>query len=452
MANDTVETTCCVVGGGPAGVMLGYLLARAGVEVTVLEKHKDFFRDFRGDTVHPSTLEVMYELGILEDFLKVPHQTLSSTGGVFGDFTFRAADFSTLPTHCKYVALMPQWDLLDFLSGKAKQFPSFSLRMENEAVDLIKEDGRIRGVVSNTPAGTLEIRADLVVGCDGRHSLTRQTGHFEVLEQGVPIDVLWFRISRQGNDPENLFGNVNYGDALILIPRDDYFQTAMVIRKGGFEQIQENGIEAFRNKIRKIAPFLGDRVEELKEWDQVKLLSVQINRLRQWYRPGLLCIGDAAHAMSPVGGVGINLAIQDAVATANLLADPLREGRMTDAMLASVQRRREFPTMVTQFLQVNAHKALQAVFRNPGPAVAPWQFKAVVSIPGIQKVTARVIGMGVLPEHIKGARAQKTCPMPSLKKIAIGAGLLAAGIAIGAGIVSGRRKRGLGWMASRVGF
>jgi 2-polyprenyl-6-methoxyphenol hydroxylase-like FAD-dependent oxidoreductase len=452
MASETVQTTCCVVGGGPAGVMLGYLLARAGVEVTVLEKHQDFNRDFRGDTVHPSTLEVMYELGILQDFLKVPHQELTSTGGVFGDFTFRAADFSSLPTHCKFVALMPQWDLLDFLCGKAKQFPSFNLRLQNEAVDLIDEGGRIRGVVAKTPEGQAEIRADLVVGCDGRHSITRQAAHFEVLEQGVPIDVLWFRISRTGNDPENLFGNINYGSALILIPRGDYFQAAHVIRKGSFEQIQRGGIEAFRQEVRKIAPFLGNRVEELRDWDQIKLLSVQINRLRQWHRPGLLCIGDAAHAMSPVGGVGINLAIQDAVATANLLGDPLRQRRVNEALLARIQARREFPTRATQFLQVQAHKGLQTIFRNPGPAVAPWQLRAVVSIPGIQKLTARVIGVGILPEHIKGATKEKKCPVPMLKRIAIGAGLLAAGVVIGAKIIQGQRKRRYAWTAGRVGF
>jgi 2-polyprenyl-6-methoxyphenol hydroxylase-like FAD-dependent oxidoreductase len=432
--------------------MLGYLLARAGVEVTVLEKHKDFFRDFRGDTVHPSTLEVMYELGILDDFLKVPHQKLTSTGGVCGDYAFKAADFTSLPTHCKFVALMPQWDLLDFLSGKAKEFPSFNLRMENEAVDLIDEGGRIRGVVSKTPDGEVEIRSDLVVGCDGRHSVTRQAARFEVLEQGVPIDVLWFRISRLGNDAENLFGNINFGSALILIPRDDYFQSAMVIRKGAFEQIQQDGIEAFRKNVRRIAPFLGERVDELRDWDQIKLLSVQINRLRQWHRPGLLCIGDAAHSMSPVGGVGINLAIQDAVATANLLTDPLRERRVSEAMLARIQMRREFPTRVTQFLQVNAHKALQNVFDHPGRVTAPWQLKAVLSIPGIQRVTARVIGVGVLPEHIKGAKTRKACAMPALKKIAIGAGLLAAGIVVGTRLVKARRKRDFAWGTSRPGW
>jgi 2-polyprenyl-6-methoxyphenol hydroxylase-like FAD-dependent oxidoreductase len=404
MANETVQTTCCVVGGGPAGVMLGYLLARTGVEVTVLEKHKDFNRDFRGDTVHPSTLEVMYELGILEDFLKVPHQQLNSTGGVFGDFAFRAADFTSLPTHCKFVALMPQWDLLDFLSAKAKGFPSFNLRMQNEAVDLINEGGRIRGVVAKTPAGQAEIRADLVVGCDGRHSVTRTAAHFEVLEQGVPIDVLWFRISRTGNDPENLFGNINYGSAMILIPRGDYFQTAQVIRKGSFEQIQRGGIEAFRNELRRIAPFLGDRVEELRDWEQIKLLSVQINRLRQWHRPGLLCIGDAAHAMSPAGGVGINLAIQDAVAAATTLAGPLRENRVTVHDLAAVQRRRIWPTRIVQTGQIAGHRlvldrVLAGKRLNGGSRLLSMLPRLLSRFPQLSVVPAYAMGVGVRPEH-----------------------------------------------------
>jgi 2-polyprenyl-6-methoxyphenol hydroxylase-like FAD-dependent oxidoreductase len=422
-------------------MMLGYLLARAGVAVTVLEKHSDFNRDFRGDTVHPSTLELMYELGILEDFLRVPHTKLTSAGGIYGDFPFRAADFSSLPTRCKFVALMPQWDFLNFLADKAKQFPSFTLRMQHEGTDLMRDKTRVTGAMAKTPDGTAAIRADLVVGCDGRHSVIRQAAHFDVIEKGVPIDVLWFHMSRTGNDPEQLLGNLNYGNALILINRDEYFQAGLIIPKGSFEQMKQQGLDRFRDQIRRIAPYVGDRVDELQDWDQIKLLTVQINRLRQWHRPGLLCIGDAAHAMSPAGGVGINLAIQDAVATANLLADPLREGRVTEAMLEQIQRRREVPTRVTQFLQVNAHKAFAQLFRNPGPAQAPWQLKVAVQIPGIQKVMGHIVGMGVLPEHIKGARQKPACGGLTVKKVAIGVGLMAAGAVLTARVFRGCSKR-----------
>jgi 2-polyprenyl-6-methoxyphenol hydroxylase-like FAD-dependent oxidoreductase len=427
MPTRTVETTCCVVGGGPAGVMLGYLLARGGVAVTVLEKHKDFFRDFRGDTVHPSTLEVMHELGLLEDFLKLPHQELTSVGGVVGDYAFQGPSFRRVPTHCKFVALMPQWDFLNFLSSHAENFPSFNLKMKYEAVDLLRDSGRVIGVQAKTPRGTVEIRADLVVACDGRHSTIRQAAGLEAIESGVPIDVLWFRISRTGNDPEQLFGNINYGKALVLIPRGDYFQSGLIIRKGSFEEIQRRGLDEFRADIARIAPYLADRVGELQDWEQIKLLSVQINRLRQWHRPGLLCIGDAAHAMSPAGGVGINLAIQDAVATANLLTSALRDRQVTEALLARVQCRREFPTRATQFMQVQAHKVFVKIFENPGPAKAPWQLKVAVNIPGVRDVLGRVVGVGFRPEHIAGARPRETCGAVCLKKVAVGIGLVAAG-------------------------
>ena len=440
MPDQTLQTTCCVVGGGPAGVMLGYLLARAGVDVTVLEKHQDFNRDFRGDTVHPSTLEVMHELGLLHDFLRVPHQQLTSVGGQFGDFAFRAADFSSLPTHCKFVALMPQWDFLNFLSGEGKKFSNFRLLMQHGCVDLIRGEDKIHGVEVHAPDGSVQIRADLVIGCDGRHSTTRKAAGLEVIERGVPIDVLWFHLSRQGYDPEQLLGNINYGRVLILINRGDYFQAGLVIRKGSFEEIKNEGIERFRQTIRRTAPYLGDRVEELKDWEQIKLLTVQVNRLRQWYRPGLLCIGDAAHAMSPAGGVGINLAIQDAVATAYLLADPLREGRITEWWLAQVQRRREFPTRVTQEIQVLAHKGFQKIFENPGPATAPWQLKLAVSIPGVQHALARVVGMGVRPEHIKGARKpSQFC----IKNVAVGVGVAMGVAALAVGLLRRRRAAAL---------
>ena len=325
---------------------------------------------------------------------------------------------------------MPQWDFLDFLARQAHKYPEFELRMQHEAIGLIGDSSKISGVKVNTPDGPTEISADLVIGCDGRHSTIRQAAQLEVTERGVPIDVLWFRISRRADDPEQLMGNINYGRALVLINRGDYFQAGLLIRKGSFEEMKAHGLEAFQEIVREIAPYLGDRVEELKDWDQIKLLSVQINRLRRWYRPGLLCIGDAAHAMSPAGGVGINLAIQDAVATANLLADPLRESRVTESTLALVQRRREFPTVVTQQTQVFAHSLLERVFENPGPARAPWQLKAVFQIPGLPRLTARTIGMGVRPEHIKGAKSVPCRSMIGFRSVAVGVGVAAAVLAV----------------------
>jgi 2-polyprenyl-6-methoxyphenol hydroxylase-like FAD-dependent oxidoreductase len=429
------ETTCCIAGGGPAGVMLGYLLARQGVPVVVLEKHADFFRDFRGDTVHPSTLEVMYELGLLEDFLRLPHQELTSAGALVGGYRVEAANFSHLITHCKFVALMPQWDFLNLLSERARRFPAFELRLQHEVVGLIHDEGKIAGVEARTPEGAVEIRADLVVGCDGRHSTTREAAGLKVQEFGVPIDVLWFRISRKSGDPDQVLGNVNYGKILILINRGDYFQGGLIVRKGSFEGIKRDGLDAFRETITRIAPYLGDRVNELHDWEQIKLLTVQINRLRKWHRPGLLCIGDAAHAMSPAGGVGINLAIQDAVAAANLLAEPLREGRATEALLARVQERREFPTRVTQMLQVNAHKLFERVFQTSGPMRVPWQLKVIAHAPGLQRVMGHVVGVGIRPEHVaRAARSQaQAC---SLKRAAVYAGAL-----VGAAVATVRALR-----------
>jgi 2-polyprenyl-6-methoxyphenol hydroxylase-like FAD-dependent oxidoreductase len=410
-------------------MMLGYLLARRGVPVIVLEKHRDFNRDFRGDTVHPSTLEVLGELGILEEFLRVPHQQLKSVGGIFGDYSFEGPDFRTLKTRCKFIALMPQWDFLSFLADKARALPGFQLLMEHQAIDLVTDAGRVVGVRVTSPEGASEIRAHLVIACDGRHSKMRESAGLQVREFGVPIDVLWFRLGRHTNDPEELLGNVNYGRALILINRSDYFQAGLIIRKGSFEDVKRAGLASFQNEIRRIAPYLGDRASEVTDWEQVKLLSVQINRLERWYRSGLLFIGDAAHAMSPAGGVGINLAIQDAVATANLLASPLRERAVTERTLAQVQCRREFPARVTQRVQVIAHKGLSKVFENSGELKAPWQLKVITSAPGVPRLLARAIGMGVRPEHIEDEthpRRRRVSWIP----IALGFAGIFAGLAI----------------------
>ena len=379
-------------------MMLGYLLARAGVDVTVLEKHGDFFRDFRGDTVHPSTLQVIHELGLLDEFLKLPHQKVERLSAVVGNFNFPAADLTHVPAHCKFIALMPQWDFLNFLATQAKKFAGFHLLMQHEAVGLVHAEGCVAGVEATTPDGSVRIRADLVVGCDGRHSTCRKAGNFETQELGVPIDVLWFHLSRRDGDPGNALGYINYGKLLILINRGDYFQAGLLIQKGQFDNVRSAGIEAFRGTLSRIAPFLDNRVLELTDWDQVKLLSVRIDRLRQWHKPGLLCIGDAAHAMSPAGGVGINLAIQDAVAAARILSAPLREKRVTEESLAAVQRRREFPTKVTQAIQFRIHRQMQRVFQNPAPIEAPWQLKAIARIPGLDRLVGRMVGIGVRPE------------------------------------------------------
>jgi len=433
---ESLRTGCCVVGGGPAGVMLGYLLARAGIKVTVLEKHEDFFRDFRGDTVHPSTLEIMHQLGLLEGLLQLPHQRVTSVSARIGDFNFVAADFRRLLTHCKFVALMPQWEFLNFLSERAKRFDGFALRMQHEGTGLIRDGQRIIGVEAQSAAGPVRIEADLVVACDGRNSTIRQSARLAVQEFGVPIDVLWFRISRQAGDPQQVLGNINYGKALILINRGDYFQAGLIIRKGSLEQIKAQGLDAFRQDIAQIAPFLRDRVGEIDDWDHIKLLTVQINRLRRWHLPGLLCIGDAAHAMSPAGGVGINLAIQDAVAAANILAGPLRAGRVTDSVLDRVQQRREFPTRVTQFLQVKAHQAFDAVFKTNGPIRVPWQLKVVDAVPGRKWIMGYVVGVGVRPERV--AHAEATRKPRSLQNAAV-----RLGAAIGAIVKTMRLLRAI---------
>src|SRR5579862_191786 len=392
--------TTCIIGGGPAGVMLGLLLARSGLPVTVLEKHKDFFRDFRGDTIHPSTLELMYELGLLDKLLTIPHTTIDHIAAVIGGDSFAIADLTHLPTRAKFVALMPQWDLLNFLSSEASRYPTFTLRLGWEATGLIESNGIIAGVRCNTPDGPQEIHADLTVGCDGRHAISREAAHLPLTEEGVPIDVLWFRISRQPSDPEAGLGYVNYGRLMVLINRIDYFQIAYIIAKDGFDEIQRDGLDKFQANLDRIVPFLAGRTAEIDSWDKVKLLSVQINCLNRWSRPGLLCIGDAAHAMSPVGGIGINIAVQDAVTAANMLSEPLRTNTLTPEHLEQVQRYRESAVHNTQRVQVLAHRVLKSVLHNPGPIEPALALRIATSVPGFQRLTARFIGMGFQPQHI----------------------------------------------------
>jgi 2-polyprenyl-6-methoxyphenol hydroxylase-like FAD-dependent oxidoreductase len=401
-ATTSIRTRCCIVGGGPAGMMLGLLLARAGLDVEVLEKHADFLRDFRGDTIHPSTLEVMHELGLLAEFLRRPHQRIQHLVAFIGDTPIRIADFGHVPTHCRFIALMPQWDFLDFIAQHAQRYTTFHLRMQTAATGLLEESGRIVGVSAEGPGGTLAIHADLIVAADGRDSRLRDQAGLRSKDLGAPIDVFWLRLSKQAGDPSQALGRIGAGALLAMLDRGDYWQCAYVIAKGEAEAIRGEGIAAFRDRVAAVAPILRDRLTELKDWQDVKLLSVAVNRLMTWGRPGLLCIGDAAHAMSPIGGVGINLAIQDAVAAANLLAEPLRKGRLTLRNLEAVQERRMFPTRATQWLQVQVqNRFLSRVLASrtaPKPALP---VRVLGSCPYLQRLPARLIGVGIRPEHVR---------------------------------------------------
>jgi 2-polyprenyl-6-methoxyphenol hydroxylase-like FAD-dependent oxidoreductase len=401
MPNATIATTCCIAGGGPAGVMLGFLLARAGVKVAVLEKHADFFRDFRGDTIHPSTLELMFELGLLDQFLQLPHNKVDRMTALIGAERVAAVDLTHLPTRCKYIALMPQWDFLNFIAAQGKRYPTFDLHMSTEATDLIEEGGRVVGLVAKGPDGELSIRADLVVGCDGRHSIVREKAGLKSDDYGAPMDVLWFRLTRKESDESETFGHFEAGAMMIMLNRGDYWQCAYVIPKGGIDRVKAEGLDAFRKRVLFMSPFLGDRVDELKSFDDIKLLTVAVDRLRQWWRPGLICIGDAAHAMSPIGGVGVNMAVQDAVAAANRLAAPLKAGTASDADLRAIEARRTFPMRFTQGLQLTIQKRIisptLASTQRPKP---PLLFRLIGAVPLLQRIPGRLLAVGVRPEHI----------------------------------------------------
>jgi 2-polyprenyl-6-methoxyphenol hydroxylase-like FAD-dependent oxidoreductase len=382
-------------------MMLGVLLARAGVNVIVLEKHADFLRDFRGDTIHPSTLEVIHELGVLDEFLKRPHQKLRQITAQIGHETVIIADFTHLPTKCKFIAFMPQWEFLNFLSGIGRSYPTFQLEMKAEAVDLLRENGRIVGVKANTAEGPREIFADLVIGADGRSSIIRECAGLEVKSLGAPIDVLWFRLTRRPEDGGQTFGRILPGRILVMLNREAYWQCAFVIPKGQFEMIKQKGLEEFRKEIASVASIAVDRVNELREWKDVKLLTVLVDRLTKWYRPGLLCIGDAAHAMSPIGGVGINLAIQDAVAAANILAAPLSRGIVTNEDLRKVQKRRIIATKITQRLQVFMQDRVITRVLASRQISLPWAVKLLRRYPVLRRIPARIVGIGFRAEHVR---------------------------------------------------
>jgi 2-polyprenyl-6-methoxyphenol hydroxylase-like FAD-dependent oxidoreductase len=397
----TLTTRCCIAGGGPAGMMLGYLLARAGVDVVVLEKHADFLRDFRGDTIHPSTLEVMHQLGLLDELLTLPHQKVDALTGLVGGERITIADFRHLPVHCPFIALMPQWDFLDFLARHAKQHPGFALSMRASVADLIVEGDRVAGVRAVAPDGPFEVRADLVVGADGRDSAVRAAAGLRVQTLGAPMDVLWFRLPKAADATQPVLGRVEAGRIFVTLDRGDYRQCGFVIAKGTAEEIRARGLTAFRDDVARLvgAPLPAGA---LSSWDEVKLLTVRVDRLTRWFRPGLLCIGDAAHAMSPVGGVGINLAIQDAVAAANLLAAPLRAGRVGLDDLARVQRRREWPTRVTQRIQVLVqNRIVGRVLQAQGPVRPAWPVRLLTRFPPLQRLTGRLVGLGVRAERVQ---------------------------------------------------
>jgi 2-polyprenyl-6-methoxyphenol hydroxylase-like FAD-dependent oxidoreductase len=397
--DSSITTKCCVVGGGPAGMMLGFLLARAGVDVVILEKHADFLRDFRGDTVHPSTLELMYELGLLDEFLALPHSRVDHLTMQVGDQRL-TVDFSHLPTRCKFIALMPQWDFLNFVAGQGRRYKSFQLRMKTEATDLLKDGDRVVGARARSPDGPLTIHADLVVACDGRHSTLRERVGLHVDSLGAPMDVLWFRLSRRDGDSDETAGHIEAGRMMVMLNRTDYWQCAYLIPKGGMDHVRAEGLPAFRQAVADMSPMVSDRVGEIESWEQVKLLTVAVDRLRHWSLPGLLCIGDAAHVMSPIGGVGINLAIQDAVAAANILARPLLENSLTAGRLGEIEKRRLLPTRVVQAVQLLLQNHVIGPALESRGRLRPPLMVRLLRWPILRAIPGRLFGLGIRPEHV----------------------------------------------------
>jgi 2-polyprenyl-6-methoxyphenol hydroxylase-like FAD-dependent oxidoreductase len=400
--NNILRTECCIAGGGPAGVMLGYLLSRSGINVVVLEKWPDFFRDFRGDTIHPSTMEIMRELDLLSEFLKLPHNETRQVAARIAGENLVIADFTKIKSATPFLGFMPQWDFLNFISSQAAKSKNFHLLMETEALDVIEENSRIVGINAKDKNQEFQILADLVVAADGRHSTIRQAAGMKPEELGAPIDVLWFRLPRKENHQAQSLGYIGHKHMMVLIDRDSYWQCAFIIPKDGFDRVKSAGLEALRTSIARTAPILTESVNELTSWDQVKFLSVAVDRLEQWHKPGLLCIGDAAHAMSPVGGVGINLAVADAVAAANILIPAFkRKGGITADDLAAIQKRRLLPAKIIQRVQLYIHKHVLEPALETESISIPWQIKLLQKFPYLQRLPAYLIGIGIRAEHVR---------------------------------------------------